>query len=328
MQRDLVERARKGDHDAFAVLAGATIGRLYAAARLILRDPDRAEDAVQETLVRCWRDLPTLRDVDRFDAWLHRLFLNACYAELRSAKRQSIEVEIPRDPSPRGVRHPVGDRRPGPDRAWHPSPRSGAPHRHRASPLPGPAVAGRGRSHGHPPGDREVAAPPGHPVAARRARLRCTDTPRPARRVATHEPAGRPRPDARRVARRPVRGADFPHPRQGAGADAADAATAGLGQPRKVASHGCHHPTRLRASAARGLAPAHRAARRGPCRRRRHRGLAASHAERPDWGFARPSPIPRATRPSSPSPRGSARIGPDRRRYLHGPGGRDRTCAS
>ena len=48
--------------------------------RLILRDPDRAEDAVQETLVRCWRDLPTLRDPDRFDAWLHRLFLNACYA--------------------------------------------------------------------------------------------------------------------------------------------------------------------------------------------------------------------------------------------------------
>jgi RNA polymerase sigma-70 factor (ECF subfamily) len=95
VQRDLVERARKGDHDAFAALAGATVARLYAAARLILRDPDRAEDAVQETLVRCWRDLPTLRDVERFDAWLHRIFLNACYAELRTAKRQSIEVQIP-----------------------------------------------------------------------------------------------------------------------------------------------------------------------------------------------------------------------------------------
>jgi RNA polymerase sigma factor (sigma-70 family) len=121
VQRDLVERAQRGDHDAFAVLAGATIARLYAAARLIIRDPDRAEDAVQETLVRCWRDLPTLRDVDRFDAWLHRLFLNACYAELRAAKRQSIEVEIPeihtfavsdaqsatadRDQIERGIRH-------------------------------------------------------------------------------------------------------------------------------------------------------------------------------------------------------------------------------
>jgi RNA polymerase sigma-70 factor (ECF subfamily) len=90
-----VERARKGDHDAFAVLAGATIGRLDRAARLILRDPDRAQDAVQETLVRCWRDLPTLRDPDRFEAWLYRIFLNACHGELRTAKRRSIEVEIP-----------------------------------------------------------------------------------------------------------------------------------------------------------------------------------------------------------------------------------------
>ena len=90
-----MDRARKGDHDAFAVLAGATIGRLDAAARLILRDPDRAQDAVQETLVRCWRDLPTLRDSERFDAWLNRLFLNACRDELRTSRRRSIEVVLP-----------------------------------------------------------------------------------------------------------------------------------------------------------------------------------------------------------------------------------------
>ena len=73
MQRDLVERARRGDHDAFAELAGAAISRLDATAWLILRDPDQAKDAVQNALVRAWRDLPTLRDPDRFDAWLHRL---------------------------------------------------------------------------------------------------------------------------------------------------------------------------------------------------------------------------------------------------------------
>ena len=61
----LVERAQRGDHDAFAALAGASIARLDAAARLIVRDHDLARDAVQETLVRCWRDLPTLRDVVR-----------------------------------------------------------------------------------------------------------------------------------------------------------------------------------------------------------------------------------------------------------------------
>ena len=73
MQRDLVERARKGDHDAFAELAGAAISRLDSAAWLILRDSEQAADAVQNALVRAWRDLPTLRDPDRFDAWLHRL---------------------------------------------------------------------------------------------------------------------------------------------------------------------------------------------------------------------------------------------------------------
>ena len=94
MQRDLVERARKGDHDAFAELAGAAISRLDGAAWLILRDPDQAKDAVQETLVRAWRDLPTLRDSDRFDAWLHRLLVRACIDEARRLRRHRVDVEL------------------------------------------------------------------------------------------------------------------------------------------------------------------------------------------------------------------------------------------
>ena len=93
MQQELVERARRGDHDAFAALAGAALFRLDAAARLILRDPDQAKDAVQETLVRAWRDLPTLRSPDRFDAWLHRLLVHACYREARRVKHREV-VEI------------------------------------------------------------------------------------------------------------------------------------------------------------------------------------------------------------------------------------------
>ena len=94
MQRDLVERAKRGDHDAFAILAGAAIGRLDAAARLILRDPERARDAVQDGFVRAWRDLPTLRDPDRFDAWLRRLVVHACLNEVRRSRRRPREVEI------------------------------------------------------------------------------------------------------------------------------------------------------------------------------------------------------------------------------------------
>jgi RNA polymerase sigma-70 factor (ECF subfamily) len=93
-RRALVERAGRGDHDAFAVLATAAASRLDAAARLILRDPELARDAVQNTLVRAWRDLPGLRDPDRFDAWLHRLLVNASLDEARRRRRRPTEVEI------------------------------------------------------------------------------------------------------------------------------------------------------------------------------------------------------------------------------------------
>ena len=78
MQTELVDRARRGDREAFGVLAGGAVDRLYGIARLILRDAELAEDATQEALVRAWRDLPTLRDVERFDAWLYRLIVRAC----------------------------------------------------------------------------------------------------------------------------------------------------------------------------------------------------------------------------------------------------------
>lgn len=93
-QRALIERARAGDHDAFTTLLDVRLARLDAAARLILRDPELARDAVQEALIRTWRDLPGLRDPDRFDAWLHRLIINACLDLVRRRKRRVIEVEL------------------------------------------------------------------------------------------------------------------------------------------------------------------------------------------------------------------------------------------
>jgi len=93
-QRELIDRARRGDHDAFAELVDVRLRRLDAAARLILRDPDLAQDAVQEALIRAWRDLPGLRDPDRFDAWLHRLIVNACLDLVRRRRRRVIEVEL------------------------------------------------------------------------------------------------------------------------------------------------------------------------------------------------------------------------------------------
>ena len=100
MQAELVDRARHGDREAFAVLAGAAVDRLHATARLILRDTELAQDATQDALVRAWRDLPSLRDVERFDAWLYRLVVRASADVGRRRRRWRAEITVvPTEPS-------------------------------------------------------------------------------------------------------------------------------------------------------------------------------------------------------------------------------------
>jgi RNA polymerase sigma-70 factor, ECF subfamily len=104
MRLDLVERARRGDREAFGQLAAGEVDRLTAIARLVLRDPDLAEDAVQEALVRCWRQLPKLRDVERFDGWLYRILIRAAQDEIGRRRRFQVAVQsVAREPA-------VGDR--------------------------------------------------------------------------------------------------------------------------------------------------------------------------------------------------------------------------
>ena len=100
MDRDLVEAARHGDREAYADLIRARGDRLFALAQRILRDVDRAEDALQEALVIAWRDLPGLRDPGRFDAWLHRLVVRSCIHEAVRERRlvanlRVLPVEMP-----------------------------------------------------------------------------------------------------------------------------------------------------------------------------------------------------------------------------------------
>lgn len=101
MQRQLVERAIAGDHDAFSDLVRTAYPRLHGVARLILRDPERAQDAVQEALVRAWRHVRALRDPEAWDHWLHRLTVNACYRWAgRVKRREAVELHVTHDLEP------------------------------------------------------------------------------------------------------------------------------------------------------------------------------------------------------------------------------------
>jgi RNA polymerase sigma-70 factor (ECF subfamily) len=94
VDQTLVERARHGDRDAFAVLATRSIDRLYRVAYRILRDTEAARDATQQALFEAWRDLPTLRDPARWEAWTYRLLVNACYRETRHDRRLTANVRL------------------------------------------------------------------------------------------------------------------------------------------------------------------------------------------------------------------------------------------
>ena len=94
MDRDLVEQARRGDREAFAVLVHQVSDSLYAVAYRILRDPGLAEDALQNALVLAWRRLPHLREPERFEAWIHRILVHACYDESQRARQWTANVRV------------------------------------------------------------------------------------------------------------------------------------------------------------------------------------------------------------------------------------------
>src|SRR6187397_1679108 len=94
MDTDLVKLAQNGDKGAFTTLAAERADRFLAASHRILRDVDLAEDATQQALLSIWRDLPQLRDPEKFDAWSYRLLLRACYSEGRRTRHWTPTLRV------------------------------------------------------------------------------------------------------------------------------------------------------------------------------------------------------------------------------------------
>jgi RNA polymerase sigma-70 factor (ECF subfamily) len=100
IDRELVLRARTGDLQAFSTLVDARMDRLYALACLVVGDDRAAEGAVRDALVRAWRDVPSLRDPDRFDPWLQQVLIRRCY---RAATHPRADATDSVDDDPRAV---------------------------------------------------------------------------------------------------------------------------------------------------------------------------------------------------------------------------------
>jgi RNA polymerase sigma-70 factor, ECF subfamily len=94
VDRDLISSAQRGDRSAFVDLMNPRVDGLFALAQRILRDVDRAEDALQDALVIAWRDLRGLRDPDRFDAWLRRVVVRECIDQATRERRRVANLRV------------------------------------------------------------------------------------------------------------------------------------------------------------------------------------------------------------------------------------------
>jgi RNA polymerase sigma-70 factor (ECF subfamily) len=87
IERSLIQRAQKGDHDAFATLVDEHQHYVYNLALRVLKDENEALDLTQETFVRAWMALPNFKGQSQFRTWLYRIATNLCYNRLPNLRR-------------------------------------------------------------------------------------------------------------------------------------------------------------------------------------------------------------------------------------------------
>lgn len=100
--KELVNRAKRGDPDAFASLMQSQMQTMYKTARSILSQDADAADAISDTILSCWEHLGSLQNEEYFRARMMRILVNQCYAQIRKNKRTVPEEVLPdqgyRDP--------------------------------------------------------------------------------------------------------------------------------------------------------------------------------------------------------------------------------------
>lgn len=91
-EQPLIQRAQKGDPEAFAALVSEHQRYVYNLALRILQNEEEALDLAQETFMRAWTALPNFRGQSQFRTWLYRIVTNLCYNRLPHLRRSLTEL--------------------------------------------------------------------------------------------------------------------------------------------------------------------------------------------------------------------------------------------
>jgi len=91
-EQALIQRAQKGDQEAFAVLVTEHQRYVFNLAVRVLKNEEEALDVAQETFVRAWTALPNFRGQSQFRTWLYRIVTNLCYNRLPNLRRTLNEL--------------------------------------------------------------------------------------------------------------------------------------------------------------------------------------------------------------------------------------------
>jgi len=87
---DLVERARRGDLDAFESIVRDRMGAVYRLSLAITGNEADAADATQDAFVAAWKQVTSLRDAARLEAWLGRIAVNSARMVVRARSRRAV----------------------------------------------------------------------------------------------------------------------------------------------------------------------------------------------------------------------------------------------
>jgi RNA polymerase sigma-70 factor (ECF subfamily) len=122
--RELVQRAKQGDLDAFEELANRYERKIYTLARRITQNEHDAEDVTQQTFLSALEHLKDFREEASFATWLDRIATHAALKILRKRKGlETVSLDQATDPSPDTgeIPHPeyIADWREGPERLVH-----------------------------------------------------------------------------------------------------------------------------------------------------------------------------------------------------------------